>query len=221
MLTALSRGRKFRPNVFECTTLNILTSTGSPRIVKITAFILRRLRITTPRSDIELYRRDHRRNLSLADPTFYQSAGIELLLGAEAYRAILFNGVRRGLSHDLVAQETRLGWIITGNAQGQPNSGSRWQYSTLCSIAPDEFTLNETLQRFWELEELPESKVGSLENQLCERLFVEGHQRLSDRRYVVRLPRLIDITSEILGNTLRIALHSFNGTHRKMTRDSA
>ena len=147
---------------------------------------------------------------------FYRSAGIELLLGAEAYSTILLNGVKRGLSHDPVAQETRLGWIITGNAQCKPNSGSRLQYSMWCSMSPDESMLNEALQRFWELKELPESKVESPENQLCERLFVEGHQCLSDGRYIVRLPRRIDITSEILGDTLRTALHSLNGTSKNL-----
>ena len=117
----------------------------------------------------------------LADPAFHQSAEVELLLGAAVYSAILLNGVHRGLTTDPIAQETRLGWIVTDTTQCQsltPIEEFPIQRNSLCAVHQEDSMLAEVLRRFWELEEPPRSTLLSPENQMYERLFVEGHRRL-------------------------------------------
>ena len=52
----------------------------------------------------------------------------------------------------------------------------------------------------------------SLADAECENLFVNEHRRLSDGRYVARLPRKTTIGVENLGYTLVIAQQAFRST---------
>ncbi|CAK1597854.1 unnamed protein product [Parnassius mnemosyne] len=50
----------------------------------------------------------------LADPEYHRPNKIDVLLGAEIFSQILQNGIQRSTSGSLVAQETELGWILSG-----------------------------------------------------------------------------------------------------------
>ena len=129
-----------------------------------------------------------------------------LLLGADTYSAILNEGVRKGASGTPVAQQTSLGWILTGGAgASHSTSTDHTRVSLITQIENDEDT-NTLLKRFWELEEIlkgPEPR-GSVEDDICEKLFVEGYSRLEDGRYQVRLPTRPTMSQQ-LGNTGRNA----------------
>ena len=51
---------------------------------------------------------------------------------------------------------------------------------------------NQLLQKFWEMETLPEKRTLSLEEETCEILFSETTTRTSESRYIVRLPRKLN-----------------------------
>jgi len=51
-----------------------------------------------------------------------------------------------------------------------------------------ELDVTEDLQRFWELEELPKTRINTPEEQHCEDLFQAIHARDDIGRYTVRLP---------------------------------
>ncbi|KAL0821359.1 hypothetical protein ABMA28_005948 [Loxostege sticticalis] len=56
------------------------------------------------------------KNLPLADRKFNTSSKIDLLIGAEVYSYIIKEGVKKSPSGSLIAQNTTLGWIISGIA---------------------------------------------------------------------------------------------------------
>lgn len=55
--------------------------------------------------------------IALADPTFYVSSTIDVLLGAEVFSEILMEGVIRPGSNLPIAQHTRLGWVLSGTVK--------------------------------------------------------------------------------------------------------
>ena len=79
--------------------------------------------------------------------------------------------------------------------------------------------LDQTLLRFWALEELP-SSFSKLkpEDETCERLFKESHSRDSQGRYEVRLPMKEDLPSAA-AETRQMALGSLSTMHRRFARD--
>lgn len=55
----------------------------------------------------------HIEDLPLTDPTFAQPGKIDLILRADVYGRLLRPFVRKGSMHQLIAQNTVLGWIIS------------------------------------------------------------------------------------------------------------
>lgn len=53
------------------------------------------------------------RNLRLADPDFFESNTINFILGADIYPKLIRNGLQFSVGSP-VAQDTELGWVITG-----------------------------------------------------------------------------------------------------------
>ncbi|KAF9807251.1 hypothetical protein SFRURICE_002848 [Spodoptera frugiperda] len=78
-------------------------------------------------------------NISLADPEFYESRPVDILLGAEIYSNIIQEGIIKQDKSHPVAQQTRLGWILCGNVQ-----------TFHCNVV-----INNTddIQKFWLIEE--------------------------------------------------------------------
>ncbi|XP_014209354.1 uncharacterized protein LOC106640006 [Copidosoma floridanum] len=75
------------------------------------------------------------------------------------------------------------------------------------------------LQRFWELEEVPQVSRRAPEDIKCERIFLDHHRAL-DGRYVVRLPLKSD-SARLLGNSLQSATAALHSLHRRLQRTPA
>ena len=167
--------------------------------------------------------------LPLADPQFYEPERVDLLLGAEVYGKLLRPGLKHFLPHNLIAQYTHLGWILSGSIeQSRPGraeslSSPRWvERSSINLVAlhcRTEENLSETLQRFWELEEMPlnPSKL-SPDKKRCEQIFADTHSRSSIGRYIVRLP-LRAKPPAAASATRSLALKSIISMERRFVRD--
>jgi len=121
----------------------------------------------------------HLRNLKLADPSFCEPGHIDLLFGADVKADVLLPTIRRGKVDAPIAQETRLGWIISGRLE------------TPCQevvVGHVNCELDTTMKRFWELEELPDIVHLTAEEKSCEEHFADTHGRDSTGRYIVRFP---------------------------------
>ncbi|CAG9132520.1 unnamed protein product [Plutella xylostella] len=168
------------------------------------ALILTKLINNLPNSTLKTHNWDHLSNVKLADPDFYISGPIDLLLGANIYSEIILDGV---LKHDTatapVAQQTKLGWILCGNTK-----------TFNCLV-----TLNELadLTRFWETEDIPNQMENTTSEDYCERHYVETTKRLETGKYVVKMPLKEDWRTK-LGESKPSAIAQFKQLERKMAR---
>lgn len=91
------------------------------------------------------------KELDLADPRFYQSNKIGILIGAELLFVLLRQEQYR-LSSDLpILQNTQLGWVVSGKLQSALQSHPHCNIAT--TALPRLSSLEKTLQKFWELED--------------------------------------------------------------------
>ncbi|XP_075170259.1 uncharacterized protein LOC142242579 [Haematobia irritans] len=129
-------------------------SIGSPIdgsvLVEATALVLPRISGNLPSFQVSRNYMSRLPNLRLADPNLFDSRPVDLLLGADVYPRIILQGVRSGILGSLIAQQTVFGWLITGSI---PTSNVT-VFSTTVEFM-EEDSLDKTLLRFWELEDLP------------------------------------------------------------------
>ncbi|XP_046142527.1 uncharacterized protein LOC123987999 [Osmia bicornis bicornis] len=159
--------------------------------------------------------------LSLADPQFYIPGSVDVIFGADIYGQLLRSGLRSFPPSSLIAQETVLGWIVSGPVR---SDGSRRAVHHLAAPlhmlhCTAEHDLDESLQRFWNLEDLPAATSLKPLDEACERLFRESHGRNADGRFIVRLP-LKSEPPAVGPETRRMAIGSLAHMYRRFDRDS-
>ena len=121
----------------------------------------------------------HLAGLAFADPDLSSELRVELLLGADIFSHLLLPGVRRGPSGYPVAQNTHLGWILSGRLDSRQDSGS---VRTSLQVSVDD-SLSVSLQRFWDQEELliPSPGLDTSERE-CEDHFARTYSRNHEGR---------------------------------------
>lgn len=139
------------------------------------------------------------RNYCLADPLFYKSDRIDLLIGADLYHEIIQEGVVKIGS--LSGQETSLGLIICGCVCGHEKGNAV-------------MAVTKELERFWEMEEVCED--DDVKEDRCEQLFTTTTTINEDKRLVVRLPFKEDIE---LGASRKMALARFLNLEKRLEKD--
>ena len=139
-------------------------------------------------------------NISLADPNFNVSKPVDMILGADVFEELMENQ-RREISPGLFLRKTIFGWVLIGKQNESTNS----------FISCHAF-IDETLRKFWEVETLPQRKLPTEEELLCEKIFQET-TRVVDNRFVVKLPFKKDA---ILGESLTQAQRRFSSLERRL-----
>lgn len=117
----------------------------------------------------------------LADPRFYISQPIDILIGLDIGPFIFDLAVPMRSFGSLLTQKTVFGWIVGGPID--QSTQSKTQVSLLNAVA-----LDKILTRFWEVEETPKSILRSEDDKLCEDLFISTTHRNNSGRYIVTLP---------------------------------
>lgn len=158
-----------------------------------------------PNAYIECHEWKHLANLKLADPHFNVPKEIELLLGADIFPLLLRNGRAHGKVNEPTAIETVFGWVLMGKVQVT---------HPLCKINSFFLSLDLTLKKFWELEEVPKVSPSSPEDLLCEKIFAENHARDRTGRYSVALP--FKGPEPLFGESRSIALRRFYSLERRL-----
>ena len=122
----------------------------------------------------------------MADPNFNVTGRIDLLLGIDVFTRILLTGRHEGSPGSPVALETLIGWVLCGDVQ---SSNSYSSAVTVCHTLID--MSDDTLRRFWEIEEPPNRKNGqhSQKERSAVQQFKGHYTRLKDGQFVVPLPR--------------------------------
>ncbi|XP_070068113.1 uncharacterized protein [Drosophila takahashii] len=156
--------------------------------------------------------------LPLADPKFYESAQIDLLIGADILPSILLSGTRANICGSLLGQETIFGWILTGPVPA-PRQDRISSFSTHVAHTY-EASLDKLLTKFWEVEDLP-VKVAKESDVICEDNFLRTTTKDDTGRYVVSLPfRDPENMKWSLGHSRSLALAQFLRNEQRLKRDS-
>ncbi|XP_067214199.1 uncharacterized protein [Linepithema humile] len=131
------------------------------------------------------------KHVILADPSYCIPQKIDLLLGAG----------------------TKLGWIIGGPYAVKPRQTTIQEF---CGFSDANY-LQDQLQRFWKIDEVPTSQVQSQEELACEKHFQQTHRRLFSGRFQVRLP--LRENPDQLGESYDIAFKRLRSIERKFIKD--
>ncbi|XP_076298327.1 uncharacterized protein LOC143217672 [Lasioglossum baleicum] len=182
---------------------------------QIPVYIISELSRYRPRNLPAVVEWPHVQGLTLADPAYHLADPVDVLLGADSYNLILREGVKRGPPHTPVAQETALGWILTGGVDSEGGGEAAGRLEVPVHHCNVDRELMEMLSRFWEQEEIDTSIPHTADDQRAEEHFVATHLRQPDGRFSVRLPFS---SAPELGDSRRIALRtleSLNGRFRR------
>lgn len=151
----------------------------------------------------------------LADPNFDTPGMIDIIIGGECYHEI-HTGNRISLGEGLpFLVDTLFGWTVSGktaiNSSATP---------PVCYLSTVDRSLDNALQRFWELEAVDHGPTYSTEEKRCEEIYANTTTRTHSGRYVVRLPRSED-PQVTLGDSRAIATRRFYSLERRLEKNSA
>ncbi|XP_058448928.1 uncharacterized protein LOC131428884 [Malaya genurostris] len=171
-----------------------------------------------PSTSIPLAQWNPPSDMDLADPEFYISRPIDLVLGSQFYYDFhLMDGGRlqiRRIDNTLpVFVNTVFGWVAAGESDW--NGG----ISTVsCNLAVTK-SLNKSIERFWTIEELSDTLPRTQEEEDCELHFRNTVSRDTNGRYVVRYPKHMNF-HEMIGESKDAAIRRFQHLERRLTKDS-
>ncbi|XP_024882903.1 uncharacterized protein LOC112461756 [Temnothorax curvispinosus] len=151
-------------SVRQAALITITPSASDTPAYSTSALVLKSLTRYLPNRSSFRIQWPHLKDLNLVDQNFAESDPIDVLIGADSFGALILDGVRKGAANKPIAQNTVLGWIISG-----PTGGER----------PG--------QRI-DVEEISHTTQLTPEDQACEDHFLRTHYQNPDGRYVVRLP---------------------------------
>ncbi|UYV82848.1 hypothetical protein LAZ67_22001069, partial [Cordylochernes scorpioides] len=144
------------------------------------AFVVGRVTADLPNFQIQSADFPHLENLLLADPEFYVTKPIDLILGADTFVEIIL-GHKTDLKHHPIALNTKLGWLVSGRIHSTIKSNT----SVINHCTTE---LDSSIREFWELEDVPISKAQLGTKNACEILFKSNLKRDIEGRYSVNLP---------------------------------
>ncbi|XP_018377653.1 PREDICTED: uncharacterized protein LOC108770516 [Trachymyrmex cornetzi] len=147
------------------------------------------------------------KDVKLADPTYDKPGSIDMLLGAGVYWKIVSGAPENQIKGKPALQDTHLGVIIGGELTEKHTTASRF-----CNMVTNT-QLQDQLQRFWRLEEMPESRSYTKEEIHCEKFFI----LLRNKKTVDSLfdCRLIQVASLAKDPTLKEAYKEFLNEYRQ------
>lgn len=180
------------------------TPTSNNYHINTDAYIMKNLTKHLPSSTFSKPSWDYLENIQLADPDFNISRPIDILLGADIYSSIILEGICRSEQTALIAQQTRLGWILCGSTK-----------TLQCNVI--QVDINE-MQKFWEIEDIGEETSYSSDDLECIRFYQDTTERLADGKYQVRLPLSKNVAAE-LGRSKQKAIAQFVQLEKKLAKN--
>lgn len=182
--------------------------------IETTASVVKSVTDDLPSKTIHFHDWPHLKGLELADPDFYRSAPIDLLIGADVHASILMEGLIKGEPDEPIAQKTALGWIVSGSNATNAMTGSNT--ITMVSNHVSFAQLDSLVKRFYALETVPSEHQLTSEEKWCKEYFEKTHIRQENGKYRVRLPLKSLFNDDLgLGKSHQMALNRFHSAERK------
>ncbi|XP_004536857.1 uncharacterized protein LOC101448765 [Ceratitis capitata] len=188
-------------------TLLTLSPHCSEDCYSITALILPKITNDLPTLRLLVSNWPHVQGLVLAGPYFAEPGCIDILIGMDVMDQLICMEFRKGPPGTPMTQKTVFGWTLFGNIVN-PVTLTNNLLSLHCDIH-----LDRALARLWELEELPEKRYLTHEENFCEDHFISTHKRMPDGRFVVELPLK---PNESLGESRDFAVRNLLRIERRL-----
>ncbi|UYV69731.1 hypothetical protein LAZ67_7000518 [Cordylochernes scorpioides] len=150
--------------------------------------------------------------LILADPLFFKSREIDVILGSDIAFNLIQEGRRNGNENEPSAIHSKLGWLVYG-----PTSVSERQSFRNLVHFSSELESEHSIKRFWELESIPLEEIPTKEEKDCESHYLKNVVRDESGRYIVRLP--FKESAEKLGQSKSIAIRRFLNLEKRLEQN--
>ncbi|XP_044264765.1 uncharacterized protein LOC123011414 [Tribolium madens] len=158
-------------------------------------------------------------NLKLADEQFHTPGEIDMLLGADLFPLIFDSECIQGGANEPTAIKTKFGWILMGKVAIKSHQID--QNINSFHLTMEQAELNESVKRFWEIEEPPNSHNSSQssEDRLVEETFESKHYRDNSGRFAVPLFFKSNENSLTFPGSFSIALRRFLSLERRLIQN--
>lgn len=205
-----------------------VTAKNKTNSFKITALVVDCITDKLPSHFVHTSAVQHLFELPLADPQWNIPGEIELLLGAKLFPYLLLNNK---IMSDTApsAIETVFGYVLMGEVptclNNNSNSFNDLNTASYISTALNMndshcfLSLDESLHKFWNIEEIPSKTFISPAERECEQLYASTVSRDSSGRYCTALPFCKNPDS--LGNSYAVAYRRLMNLERTKLRDPA
>lgn len=157
--------------------------------------------------------------IGLADPKFNHPQQIDIILNAHHVDTYMLSQWRTMGPNLPRLRETKFGWVVVGDWAVKQTLRASTNIGTAvdsCRGTPEP-TLSQLVQKFWELESTQAVKLFSPDETQMEEHFRRTHERMSNGRFMVRLP--FSRSPELLGESRGIAAKRLAMITRKMAKD--
>ncbi|KAL0810597.1 hypothetical protein ABMA28_010714 [Loxostege sticticalis] len=180
--------------------------------IQINAYVLKSLTTLLPSQSLHTPDWLDLEQLTLADPGYMKPGKIDLLLGAEVYSEVLLSGVIKSPQGSLIAQNTILGWILSGRISNE----SHGNVVNLHVRVEDDL-----LKQFFEMEDEPDSIKKKLteSEKKCEDIYDATTVRNKEGRYVVDLPFKSDDPECQYGQSKDIAVRKLYSLEKRLSKN--
>ncbi|XP_058840653.1 uncharacterized protein LOC131696123 [Topomyia yanbarensis] len=180
--------------------------------------VLRQVTSDQPSTSLPLADWKPPNGMELADPEFFVSGPIDLVLGSQFfYDFHLLDGGRIQIcklgSPLPIFVNTVFGWVAAGESEWSTRKAT-----VSCHVAIAE-PLDKIIEKFWAIEEMSEKPLRSQEEKDCEQHFQSTFTRNESGRYVVQYPKRNGFHDKI-GDSKGAALRRFRQLERRLERDS-
>ncbi|GBP18864.1 hypothetical protein EVAR_20394_1 [Eumeta japonica] len=145
-----------------------------------------------PTAYIDVSRLNYLNNLPLSDCQFYKPAKIYLIIGSDLFARILRPNIISCSPGQPVAIDTLLGYVILGEAPTILKPAIS-EIHTFCTYDYD--SLSNCLNRFFELEDVPDASLLTFDESECETIYCKTTRRDESGRYSVALPFKGDVSA--------------------------
>nr|XP_022903870.1 uncharacterized protein LOC111416149 [Onthophagus taurus] len=115
-------------------------------------------------------------DVHLADPRFFISRKIDILLGAQIFYELILDGQIK--LDTITLRESHFGWLVTGTL---PTVNHVTCHQTFHNVNNIEISV----EKWWEMDDAGEETDFSLEELKCEKSFKDSTRRNKDGRFIV------------------------------------
>lgn len=180
-----------------------LRSRSTSFVADVSCLVLPTISGTLPKATLDI---SHLQldNFKLADPKFFEPSSVDMLLGADLFWSIVGTKQQSLGKGYPVLRDSQLGWLIGGPMRVLKPKSQQLHCHFSNNLDAD---LSRDLEKFWQLESVPEVLPLTKEEVMCEQHFQSSTTRTSDGRFCVKLPLREDRTN--LGHSFHLAKKRF------------